>query len=154
MTCLKTCFLTFAFITLFCLTAVGQTVTGSFAEKSVKRGATARGKVALTLPNELHVNSNRPGSELLIPTVVKLSGRGFTVGRVTYPRGHNRKFQFTSKTLNVYEGTTVFPFRVKVPRNYRGRSVTVNAVVDFQACTEQVCYPPRKETIKITARVR
>jgi len=90
----------------------------------------------------------------LIPTVVKLSSRAFTVSRVTYPRGLNRKFQFTTKILNVYEGTTVFPFRVTVPGNYRGRSITVNATVEFQACTDQVCYPPRKETIKITAKVR
>jgi hypothetical protein len=154
MPCLRIFFLTLAFVILFCLDAVGQTVTGSISNGSVKRGSTARGKVALTLPNELHVNSNRPGSEFLIPTVVKLSGRGFTVGRVTYPRGHDRKFQFTTKILNVYEGTTVFPFRVTVPGNYRGRYITVNATVEFQACTEQLCYPPRKETIKITARVR
>ena len=154
MTCLRICFLTFAFTALFCLTTVGQTVTGSISNGSVKRGSTSRGNVALTLPKELHVNSNRPGSEFLIPTVVKLSSRGFTVSRVSYPRGLNRKFQFTTKILNVYEGRTAFPFSVTVPRNYRSRTITVNAVIEFQACTEEVCYSPRKETIKITANVR
>jgi hypothetical protein len=154
MTCLRICFLTITFIALPSLAATGQTVTGSFANKYVSRGSTARGKVVLALPKELHVNSNRPGSEFLIPTVVRISGRGIKAGRVSYPRGHDRKFQFTTKILNVYEGTTVFPFRITVPGNYRGRSLTVNAVVEFQACTEEVCYAPRTETIKISARVR
>ena len=154
MTRLRICFLTIAFIAFAAVAAIGQTVTGSFAERFVKRGSLARGKVVLTLPKELHVNSNRPGSEFLIPTAVRISGRGIKAGRVTYPRGRDRKFQFTTKILNVYEGTTVFPFRVRVPRNYRGKTVTVTAVIEFQACTEEVCYAPRKETIEITARVR
>jgi DsbC/DsbD-like thiol-disulfide interchange protein len=100
------------------------------------------------------VNSNRPGSEYLIPTVVTLSANGARVGRAAYPRGTDRKFKFTTKTLNVYEGSVRFPFRLTVPRNYRGKSVTVTAVVDFQACSEEVCYAPRKETITIEAAVR
>ena len=154
MTCLRIVLLTTFFIASFFLTSIGQTVTGSISSGSVKRGSIARGKVLLTLPKELHVNSNRPGSEFLIPTVVRISGRGIKAGRVTYPRGHDRKFQFTTKILNVYEGTTVFPFRISVPWNFRRRSITVNAMIEFQACTEEVCYAPRKESIKMTARVR
>ena len=134
--------------------AHAQSISGSIANGSVRRGTTAQGVVKLEIPPERHVNSNRPGSEFLIPTVVKLSGKGIRLGRVTYPRGHDRKFQFTTKILNVYEGTVRFPFRLTVPRNYRGRSVTVKATVDFQACTDEVCYPPRTETVSITARVR
>jgi DsbC/DsbD-like thiol-disulfide interchange protein len=136
------------------LVASSQTVSGSIGKGTIRRGTTVRGVVEMQIPSERHVNSNRPGSEYLIPTVVKLSGRGVRVGRVTYPRGLDKNFQFTTKTLNVYEGTVRFPFRVTVPRNYRGRFVTVNATVDFQACTDEVCYAPRKEQFKITARVR
>lgn len=141
-------------LTAFTSFAWTQTVTGSMSSATVRRGSVARGFVELRIPDGLHVNSNRPGSEYLIPTDVKLSAKGARVGRVIYSRGRDRKFQFTTKILNVYEGTVRFPFRLTVPRNYRGRSVTVNATVDFQACTDQVCYPPRKEKIAITARVR
>ena len=137
-----------------CISAGAQTVSGSIGKGVVRRGTTVRGAVVLTLPKELHVNSNRPGSEYLIPTVVRVSGKGIGPMRVSYPRGRNRKFQFTEKLLNVYEGTVTFPFRVTVPRNYRRRSVTVRAVVDFQACTEEVCYPPKTERINLTARVK
>src|SRR5215213_2478749 len=132
----------------------GQTVSGSIGSGTVRRGTTARGSVVLTLPKELHVNSNRPGSEYLIPTVVRVSGKQVGLTRVKYPRGKDRKFQFTEKLLNVYEGTVAFPFQVTVPRSYRRRTVSVRAVVDFQACTEEVCYSPRRESITITAAVR
>jgi DsbC/DsbD-like thiol-disulfide interchange protein len=141
-------------LTASVVTANSQTVSGSIANGSVRRGTTARGFVEMQIPSERHVNSNRPGSEYLIPTVVKLSAKGVRVGRVVYPRGLDKNFQFTTKTLNVYEGTVRFPFRVTIPRNYRGRYITVNATVDFQACTDEVCYAPRKEDLKITARVR
>ena len=147
----------FTFVLLlaaFAAIAAAQTVSGSIANRTVRRGTTARGYVSLEIPRERHVNSNRPGSEYLIPTVVKLSANGVKLGRVAYPRGHDRKFQFTTKTLNVYEGTVRFPFRLTVPSNFRGRSVTVKAKVDFQACTDEVCYPPQTETVSITARIR
>ena len=141
-------------ICIFTFSAWSQTVSGSIGNGSVRRGTTVRGSVVLRIPDGLHVNSNRPGSEYLIPTVVRIKGKGITLSRVTYPRGRDRKFQFTSKILNVYEGKVSFPFRITVPRGFRGKSVTVNATVDLQACTEEVCYPPRKETLKITAGVR
>lgn len=147
----------FTFVLLlaaFAAFAAAQTVSGSIAKGMVRRGTTARGVIVLEIPKELHVNSNRPGSEYLIPTEVKLSSKGARLGRVTYPRGHDRKFQFTTKILNVYEGRVSFPFRMTIPKNYRGKSVTVTAIVDFQACSEDVCYAPRKETITIKAAVR
>jgi DsbC/DsbD-like thiol-disulfide interchange protein len=139
------------FVIHYSITA--QTVSGSISKGVVKRGVTTRGSIVLSLPSELHVNSNRPGSEYLIPTEIKLSGRGVKVSRVVYPRGRDRKFQFTRKLLNVYEGRTVFPFSVTVPRKFRGKTITVRANVEFQACTEEVCYPPRKEVVTMTARV-
>jgi DsbC/DsbD-like thiol-disulfide interchange protein len=145
----------FVLLLAFCAPlADAQTVSGSIANGTVRRGTTARGSVVLEIPKELHVNSNRPGSEYLIPTEVALFAKGARVSRVVYPRGHDRRFQFTTKTLNVYEGKVSFPFRITVPRNYRGKLVTVTAIVDFQACSEEVCYPPRKETVNIEASVR
>ena len=142
------------FLLAFSFAASSQTVTGSIRNGTVRRGVAARASVVLSLPKELHVNSNRPGSEYLIPTVVRLSAKGVKLGGVSYPRAHDRKFQFSEKPLNVYEGTVVFPFRVTVPGNYRGNSITVNATIEYQACTEELCYQPRKEVVRITARVR
>jgi DsbC/DsbD-like thiol-disulfide interchange protein len=132
----------------------GQTVSGSFANSTVAKGSRVRGTVVLNVPAGLHVNSSRPSSEYLIPTTVRLAGNGVRVGGVTYPRGKNRKFQFSESLLNIYDGTVRFPFTVTVPANYKGKTISVKATVRYQACTDEVCYPPRTGTATITARVR
>ncbi|HMJ08545.1 MAG TPA: protein-disulfide reductase DsbD domain-containing protein [Pyrinomonadaceae bacterium] len=151
--------LTKAILLLSLLSAVGigtqtsaQTFTGSIANGTVARGRSARGTIVMSIPAGLHVNSNRPSSQYAIATTVKLTGAG--VGAVSYPRGRNKKFQFSESLINVYEGRVAFGFTVKVPTSYRGRSVRVRATVRYQACTDEVCYPPKTRDITMTARVQ
>ncbi|HEY0462214.1 MAG TPA: protein-disulfide reductase DsbD domain-containing protein [Pyrinomonadaceae bacterium] len=132
--------------------ANAQTVNGSIG--AVARGGSVRGTVTLSIPGGLHVNSNRPNSQYAIPTNVRLTVTGAKTGAITYPRGRNRKFQFSEDTLNVYEGTVSFLFNLTVPANFKGNSVKVRAVVRFQACTEEVCYPPKTQEVTLTARVK
>lgn len=131
-----------------------QTVTGSISNGTVQKGRSARGTVVLSIPGGLHTNSNRPGNKYQIPTTVRLTAAGARVSGPTYPRGVNRKFQFSETVINVYEGTVRFPFTITVPAGFRGNTVSVRAVVRYQACTDEVCYPPRNKEITITARVR
>ncbi|MEP6788443.1 MAG: hypothetical protein ABJB40_08430 [Acidobacteriota bacterium] len=78
--------------------ANSQSVTGSIGKGTVTRGAATRATVVLILPGGLHANSNHPGSEYAIPTTVRASGSGVKVGAVSYPRGHDRKVQFSENT--------------------------------------------------------
>lgn len=134
--------------------ASAQTVSGSIGNGSVARGSSARGSVVLSIPGGLHVNSSRPASEYAIPTTVRLTGTGIKVSGPTFPRGVNRKFQFSENVINVYEGTVRFPFTVNVPAGFKGDTVRVRAVVRYQACTDEVCYAPRSKEITLTARVK
>ena len=132
--------------------ANAQTVNGSIG--TVTRGGSTKGTITLSIPGGLHVNSSRPNSQYAIPTSVRISAVGAKTGAVSYPRGRNRKFQFSEDTLNVYEGTVSFLFNLTVPANFKGNSVKVRAVVRFQACTEEVCYPPKTQEVTLTARVK
>lgn len=134
--------------------ASAQTVSGSITGGTVSKGKAARGSIVLSVPGGLHVNSSRPGNKYQIPTNVRLSAAGARVSGPTYPRGINRKFQFSETVINVYEGTVRFPFTVTVPAGFRGNTLSVRAVVRYQACTDEVCYPPRSKEITLTARVR
>lgn len=146
-------FITAVLLTFAAASADAQTVTGSLG--SVSRGGTARGSVVLNIPGGLHVNSNRPANEYSIATTVSVSSNGgVRTGSVSYPRGTNRKFQFSETTINVYEGRVAFPFTVRVPANFRGDTVRVRAVVRYQACTNEVCYPPKTKEITLTGRVK
>lgn len=150
---------TFSLATLLIATAFlygvnGQTVSGSIGDGRVTRGKTTRATVVLTIPSDLHVNSSRPGSEYAIPTNVKATGKGVRIGAVNYPRGRNRKFSFSENSINVYEGRPAFKFNVTVPANYKGNSVTVNVAVRYQACNDEVCYPPKTKQLTLTAAVK
>jgi hypothetical protein len=133
-------------------TVSAQTVGGSIGP--VARGGSVKGTVVLSIPGGLHVNSNRPNSEYAIPTTVRISAAGAKLSAVSYPRGKNRKFQFSENAINVYEGTASFSFNLTVPANFKGNVVKVRAVVRYQACTDEVCYPPRNKEVTLTARVR
>ncbi|MGQ0542133.1 MAG: protein-disulfide reductase DsbD domain-containing protein [Blastocatellia bacterium] len=134
--------------------SLAQTVSGSIGNGIVSRGSAAKGSVVLIIPGGLHVNSNRPNSQYAIPTTVRVSGTGVRLSGVTFPRGKNRKFQFSDSVINVYEGTVRFPFTVNVPANFKGNVVRVRAVIRYQACTDEVCYPPKNKEVTLTARIR
>src|SRR4051794_16201954 len=119
-------FLAAAFaISGYLTTTNAQSVSGSIANGSVTKGEPARATVVLSVPAGLHVNSSRPSGEYMIPTSVRASAHGIKVGAVTYPRGHDRKFDFSEHTINVYEGRTSFTFPVTVPASYTGTTISV-----------------------------
>ena len=90
----------------------------------------------------------------MIATSVKLSGDGIKVGKIEYPEGANRKFQFSDTELNVYEGEISIPFSVSILKTFKRKQISMKALVSYQACTEEVCYPPRKKEVVVTALVK
>ncbi|MEJ7849460.1 MAG: protein-disulfide reductase DsbD N-terminal domain-containing protein [Pyrinomonadaceae bacterium] len=131
-----------------------QTITGSLGNGTVARGSVAKGKIVLSIPGGLHVNSNRPNNEYSIATTARITGTGTKEARISFPRGKNRKFQFSENTINVYEGRVSFPYTVTVPANFKGNVIRLRVVVRYQACTDEICYPPKSKEITLTAMVR
>ena len=129
-----------------------QTVTGSIAP--ITRGKSAKATVTLNIPGGLHVNSNRPNGESYIATTVRATARGARIGRVSYPRGRNRKFAFSEQLINVYEGRATFSFNISVPETFKGTSLPVRVTVNYQACSEEVCYMPKSKEITLRASIR
>ncbi len=131
-----------------------QTVSGAIDEKSIKRGKSATGKIVLTIPNELHINSNKPSDEFLIPTTVKFSDSNVKPGKITYPKATFQKFKFSESPLSIYKGLTVIKFTFTIPANFKDKEVKINAEVQYQACNEEVCFAPKKTKIILSAKVK
>jgi thiol:disulfide interchange protein len=141
------------FLAAFLSEAKAQTITGSIG--TVKRGGSVKGTITMTIPDGLHVNSNRPNNKYAIPTTLKITATdGARISRLVYPRGKNKKFGFSDEAINVYEGRIVFSFNLSVPKDFRKSTVPVRVAARFQACTDEVCYPPRTREITLTARVK
>ena len=145
-------------IALLSILAIGSSaqtidVTGVI-NGEVVRGKKARAVITLDIPSDLHVNSNKPHSEFAIATSVKPTAKGLKFGAVGYPKGEDRKFAFSESMLNVYVGTVTIPFDITVPRTFRGKEITVDVAVRYQACNDEVCFPPKTKTVTLTAPVK
>ncbi len=116
------------------------------AANKARRGGTLQAAVVMDIPRGLHVNSNRPLGRYVIPTTVKITGaRGLRVSGVSYPRSVVRKFEFSEERLAVYEGRAVMRFNITFPANFPEGVARLRVVVNYQACSDTVCYQPDKK---------
>jgi hypothetical protein len=129
-------------------------ISGEVGNGRLQKGKTATVSVILNIPGGLHVNANNPGNRLAIPTRVNVSAAGLKVGAINYPRGKSKKFSFSEEQIIIYEGQTVIRFPVTVPPNFKGNVARMRVVVNYQSCTDEVCYRPRSGEITLSAAVR
>ncbi len=112
--------------------------------------AVAQGKpTPVTLPfrvaSGFHINSNKPKSELLIPTVLSLTPpTDIVIGKITYPAGEDATFEFApGETLNVYTGMFAIKALVTAAKTATPGKYSVHAALKYQACDQRACYPPK-----------
>lgn len=129
-------------------------INGEVGNGRLEKGKSAVVSIILDIPGDLHVNSNKPSKRELIATRLKISGAGLTFGAVNYPPGKVKTFSFSNTPLSIYEGRTVLRVNVTVPQNFKGNVARIRAVVDYQSCTDEVCYPPRSGDVTLSASVR
>lgn len=133
-------------------------VNGFFSVDPAQQGTTFQAAVVMEIPNGLHVNSNRPLGKYAVPTTVKIDApRGFRVTPVTYPRGTVRTFRFggdaAGERLAVYEGRAIMRFNVTVPANFELGVARVRANVQFQSCSDEVCFPPARRELVLAIAI-
>jgi len=102
-----------------------------------------------------HINSNKPKSEFLIATSLKLDApTDIVIGRVTYPKGEELSFPFApEEKLSVYSGTfdigiVVRPLHDVIPTKYM-----VRGNLRYQACDKAACYPPNNLPVQFEVKV-
>jgi hypothetical protein len=120
------------------------------APQSLAAGATGVLVVELRLGKGWHANTHTPKQSFLIPTNVTLGAVGGTLSGVRYPKGVERRFEFSDEPLTVYEGAVRFEADLTAPGDVGGR-IDVSGSLRYQACDEHACYPPA--TIPLAATV-
>ena len=121
----------------------------------VARGKSGTVELDFRISSGFHVNSNKPRSELLIPTALKLSPpTDVVIGRITYPPGEERSFPFSpDEKLSVYSG----PFSIKVVLRPLASVVpgryAVHGTLRYQACDNATCFPPKELPVDFLVRV-
>lgn len=102
-----------------------------------------------------HVNSNKPNSELLIPTTLKLEPPSdLSAGPITFPAGKDISFAFDpSEKLNVYSDAFTVRAKLMAARTASTGNFTVHGQLRYQACNDNACFPPKNIPFQFDVRV-
>src|ERR1700736_557546 len=122
---------------------------------TVTRGKPNTVNLRFHVGSGFHVNSNKPKSEFLIPTALKLNApTDIVIGRVNYPSGEEMSFAFAPEDkLSVYSGefpvvVEVRPLAEVIPAKYM-----IRGELKYQACDNAACYPPKKLPVQFEVKV-
>ena len=125
------------------------------AEKDgVRPGDILKLALRVSLASEFHVNSHVPSEEYLIPTTFELvAPEGLVASAWEFPKGQIKKFPFSDVPLSIYEGTFVIQGSVTAKEGLAPGQKEVRGTLQYQACTSQRCYPPKKQEVNLLIRV-
>jgi hypothetical protein len=121
----------------------------------VRAGGTANVELDFRIGSEFHINSNKPKSDLLIPTALKLNAtEPVSVAGLKYPAGQDTSFPFApNEKLSVYSGDFTITAVVKASAKAASGNYPVAGELRFQACDRSACYPPRSIPVKFEVAV-
>jgi len=122
---------------------------------TVSPGKPATVALRFRVKDGYHVNSNKPKSELLIPTVLKLDlPTDLAAGGITYPPGKDISFPFDpTEKLNVYSEDFTVKAKLAAAHTASSGNFTVHGKLNYQACSDNACYPPRNIPVQFDVHV-
>ena len=122
---------------------------------SLVKGKSASVTMNFHVANGFHINSNKPNSELLIPTTLKLSPpTDLSVGNVQYPEGEQLSLSFSpQEKLSVYTGNFTVHATARAVGSIRAGTYRVHGELKYQACDNSACYPPKSLPVSFDVHV-
>jgi thiol:disulfide interchange protein DsbD len=129
-------------------------LTPSVAATSVPPGSSVKASLKVHLPQNVHVQSDKPRNPAFIPTVLKVDApAGVTVGKITFPPARDLTQAGQSEPLAVFGPDFTIDVELKLAPDAAAGDLQVPAHLRYQACDEAVCYPPSKADTQWTLHV-
>jgi len=130
------------------------TATGYVSLSNVPRGGTAQVALGVTTRSPWHINANLVTEDFLVPTEVTFHPpAGVRVRGVVYPQGIEKKLAFSDSPLRLYEGTVYIGAMIDVAADAPVDTVSIRAVVTYQACDNEKCLLPESLEVFIPVPV-
>jgi hypothetical protein len=122
---------------------------------TVVQGKPATVPLSFRVSSGYHINSNKPKSEFLIPTVLKVEATtDIVIGKTTYPEGQDMSFAFApDEKLNVYTGDFNVDVLVRPLHSVQAGKYVVRGTLKYQACDNAACYPPKQLPISFDVKI-
>lgn len=129
-------------------------VTPVAERDAIRPGETVRLALRVSLPDELHVQSNAPKDPTLVPTVLTVTPpAGATVDEVVYPPAQDFEQQGLDQPLQVFPHEFVIGVRLTVATGTPDGDLAVPVRLRYQACDALMCYAPATVDAQWTIRV-
>jgi hypothetical protein len=122
---------------------------------SVAGGKTTPVELKFAIDPEMHINSNLPKTENLIPTRLVLDlPTDLSLVKTIYPTGKDFAFSFDpSQKLNVYTGEFPIALHVRPAHGASAGTFKVHGDLQYQACNDRACFPPKKLPVEFEVTV-
>jgi Thiol:disulfide interchange protein DsbD, N-terminal len=136
--------------------AGGPSVTAApIAPVTVQQGKSATFEMVFRVARGYHINSNQPKDEFLLPTRLQLDPPSdIVVSGTQYPQGQDYSFSFApDQKLNVYSGDFSVTSTVRTTSRVAKGTYRVHGTLNYQACDNAACYPPKKLPIAFDVHV-
>ena len=119
------------------------------------QGKPATVPLSFRVASGYHINSNKPKSEFLIPTALKVEATtDIVIGKTTYPDGQDMSFAFDpDEKLNVYTGEFEVDVLVRPLHSVQPGKYIVRGTLKYQACDNAACYPPKQLPVSFEVKI-
>jgi hypothetical protein len=121
----------------------------------VPRGQTFEAAVVVGIAKGLHMNSNKPSEDYLIPTTITPNTTvavpaGIRVVDTIYPPGQPKTFSFSpNKPLSVYSESATLRLKLTADAAAKLGATTLPMILRYQACNDSTCLPPVKVPVTV-----
>lgn len=110
--------------------------------------------VSVDIEPGFHINSNKPFEELYRPTKISYKlQEGISFGKVVYPAGEAREFEFSEAELSVYENSIKIFADVTISDRIDPGEIVLTGFLEYQACNDQVCFLPKSREFNIPVKI-
>ena len=122
---------------------------------SVAGAKTVPVELKFAIESGIHINSNQPHTENLIPTKLVLDlPTDLSVVKTIYPPGKDFSFAFDpNEKLNVYSGEFPITLQLRPAQGASAGTFKVHGELQYQACNDRACFPPKKLPVEFEVTV-
>ena len=124
-------------------------LTPTVEQQAIQPGQTVTIELRVELPENIHVQSDKPRDRFVIPTVLTFTlPDGVTVEEITYPPSTDFLLAGQEEPLLVFEHEFTIEVRLALDADVSPGEMVVPGSLLYQPCDDTVCFPPATAAVE------
>ncbi len=124
-------------------------LTPTVQKQAIQPGQTMTVELRVELPEDIHVQSDKPRDPYVIPTLLTFTlPEGVTVEEITYPASTDFLLAGWKEPLAVFEHEFTIEVRLALDADVSPGDMVVPGSFLYQACDDTVCFPPATAAVE------